>query len=270
MRAYGRTMHRERRINRRQQGDLGEASAIEWLTCQGATVFIPFGHSPDVDLVAEVGGQLLRIQVKTSTYRETTKDGDDRWGVLICTNGGNQSWTGVTKYFDPSRVDALFVLAGDGRRWFMPSREVEGRRSLRVGGLKYSEYEVERGRPILELVYGDRPALDSESDPGERRSRRVGLGCKPSALALSGFDSHLPHSDRAELPSAAAPAAATDVPVVERGTAPHGQTRVSGTRQIVIPKRAFEAAGLERGDRLKAFPAGAGEVRFVRVARERR
>jgi bifunctional DNA-binding transcriptional regulator/antitoxin component of YhaV-PrlF toxin-antitoxin module len=60
------------------------------------------------------------------------------------------------------------------------------------------------------------------------------------------------------------------VPVVERGTAPHGQTRVSGNRQIVIPKRAFQAAGLERGDRLKAFPAGTGEVRFVRVAREGR
>jgi hypothetical protein len=186
-------MNRERRINRRQQGDLGEASAIEWLTRQGATVFIPFGHSPDVDLLADVEGRLLRIQVKTSTFRETTQRGEDRWSVLICTNGGNRSWTGVTKYFDASRIDALFVLTGDGRRWFMPSREVEGRRSLRVGGLKYSEFEVDAGEPILELVYRGSRALDSESDSGERRSRRVGLGCKPSALALSGFDSHLPH-----------------------------------------------------------------------------
>jgi hypothetical protein len=263
-------MHRERVINRRQQGDLGEASAIEWLTRQGATVFSPFGHSPDVDLVADVEGRLLRIQVKTSTFRETTKAGEDRWGVLICTNGGNQSWTGVAKYFDPSRADALFVLTGDGRRWFMPSREVEGRRSLRLGGVKYSEFEVEPDRPILELVYGGGRALDCESDSGERRSRRVGLGCKPSALALSGFDSHLPHSNQAESRSVAAPLPPTELPAVERGTAPHGQTRVSGNRQIVIPKRAFEAAGLERGDRLKAFPAGAGEVRFVRVARERR
>jgi hypothetical protein len=263
-------MNRERRINRRQQGDLGEASAIEWLTRQGATVFIPFGHSPDVDLLADVEGRLLRIQVKTSTFRETTQRGEDRWSVLICTNGGNRSWTGVTKYFDASRIDALFVLTGDGRRWFMPSREVEGRRSLRVGGLKYSEFEVDAGEPILELVYRGSRALDSESDSGERRSRRVGLGCKPSALALSGFDSHLPHWTQPERPPAVEPGPPARVPVVEGGTAPHGQTRVSGNRQIVIPKRAFEAAGLERGDRLKAFPVGAGEVRFVRVAREGR
>ena len=47
-------MHRERLINRRQQGDLGEASAIEWLTSVGAMVLIPFGHSPNYDLVAEM------------------------------------------------------------------------------------------------------------------------------------------------------------------------------------------------------------------------
>jgi len=38
---------KERLINCRQQGDLGEASAIEWLTRQGATVLVPLGHSPD-------------------------------------------------------------------------------------------------------------------------------------------------------------------------------------------------------------------------------
>jgi hypothetical protein len=57
----------ERQINPRQQGDLGEASAIEWLTSVGATLLVPLGHSPDFDLVAEATGRLLRIQVKTSS-----------------------------------------------------------------------------------------------------------------------------------------------------------------------------------------------------------
>ncbi len=56
----------DRLINRRQQGDLGEASAIEWLTRQGATVSAPLGHSPDYDMIAEIDGRLLRVQVKTS------------------------------------------------------------------------------------------------------------------------------------------------------------------------------------------------------------
>lgn len=33
----------------RQQGDLGELSAMEWLTSKGAAVFKPVFHSPDID-----------------------------------------------------------------------------------------------------------------------------------------------------------------------------------------------------------------------------
>lgn len=142
-------MRRKRLINRRQQGDLGEASAVEWLTANGATVFSPLGHSPDIDLIAELGGGILRIQVKTSTHRQ-----DSVYTTMIATNGGNQSWTGVTKYFDPRRCDALFVLAGDGRRWFIPSAAVEGRRAINLGGPKYSEFEIAPGTAIEALVYG--------------------------------------------------------------------------------------------------------------------
>ena len=104
----------DRLINRRQQGDLGEASAIEWLTRQGATVSVPLGHSPDYDLIAELEGRLLRVQVKTSTQTASTPDGHRRCPVMIATNGGNQSWTGTTKRFDPTKVEALFVVLGDG------------------------------------------------------------------------------------------------------------------------------------------------------------
>src|SRR5436190_390429 len=101
-------MVKERLINRREQGDLGEASAVEWLVSKRAKVLIPFGHSPDYDLVAEIEGKLLRIQVKTSTYVEVTPNGHHRYALQIATNGGNQSWSGVAKRFNPSRFDFLF------------------------------------------------------------------------------------------------------------------------------------------------------------------
>jgi Holliday junction resolvase-like predicted endonuclease len=83
----------ERRINRRQQGDLGEASAIEWLTQAGYKVLFPLFHSPDYDLVAEDRSRkFLRVQVKTSCRFER-----GRWVVAVCTKGGNQSWSGVVK-----------------------------------------------------------------------------------------------------------------------------------------------------------------------------
>ncbi|HEX8065026.1 MAG TPA: group I intron-associated PD-(D/E)XK endonuclease [Thermoleophilaceae bacterium] len=127
----------------REQGDLGELSAVEWLGYRGAAVAIPFGHSPDWDLVAELDGRLLRVQVKTSGFRQ-----GDRWQVRVCTRGGNQSWNRVAKLFDPSRCDFLFALVADGRRWFIPSEALDGRTAIVLGGPKYSEFEVERGRPF--------------------------------------------------------------------------------------------------------------------------
>jgi PD-(D/E)XK nuclease superfamily protein len=145
---------RERLINRRRQGDLGEASAIEWLTSKGALVWTPLGHSPDVDLIAEVDGHLLRIQVKTTTHEWRGGAGERRWCASVVTNGGNQSWTGVAKRFDPEKVDYLFVLVGDGRRWLIPAADVEATTTVRLGGRKYSESEIEPGASIVEAVYG--------------------------------------------------------------------------------------------------------------------
>src|SRR3954468_24354038 len=91
---------RDRAVNRRVQGDIGELSAMEWLASKNAAVWVPFTHSPHVDLMAEWDEGLVRVQEKTSTYRGS-KPRHDRWHISIATNGGNRSWSGVTKQFDP-------------------------------------------------------------------------------------------------------------------------------------------------------------------------
>ena len=130
------------RISPRDQGDIGERSAAIWLLDAGARVFVPFGHSPDTDLVAEMDGRLVRVQVKTSTV--LAKNG--RYHVSLATRGGNQSWNGLVKRFSAARCDFLFVLVADGRRWFIPSAAVDGGSQIVVGGPKYALYEVARGR----------------------------------------------------------------------------------------------------------------------------
>jgi hypothetical protein len=142
-------------MHARQQGDIGEASAIQWLVFQGFAVGIPFGHSPDWDLVAEMDGRLVRVQVKTCTrlIRET-----GRWSVTICTRGGNQSWNGLVKRLDASRCDFLFVHVGDGRRWFIPADHLEGSTTVNLGGPKYAEFEVESGDPLPVRTRLDRAA----------------------------------------------------------------------------------------------------------------
>ena len=118
-------------------------SAIDWLSGQGYRVWIPLGHSPDIDLIATHGTDTLRIEVKTSTRAR-----GDGWIVMLCTRGGNQSWSGVSKLFDSARCDYLFVLVGDGRRWFIPTTALEATSGIMLGGSKYDRFEVESGRPI--------------------------------------------------------------------------------------------------------------------------
>jgi PD-(D/E)XK nuclease superfamily protein len=131
-------------VNPRRQGDLGEYSAVEWLGSRGYPVWIPFGHSPDVDLVTRIEGRLIGVQVKTSTFQRGR-----RFEVTVCTRGGNQSWSGLVKNFSRARCDWLFVLVADGRRWFIPSEEVGGATVIVLGGPKYAAYEVESGRPLI-------------------------------------------------------------------------------------------------------------------------
>jgi hypothetical protein len=225
------------RLKPRQQGDLGELSAMEWLTGKGACVFKPVFHSPDVDLVADLGGRLIAIEVKTSTHVRA----EGRWGVLISTRGGNQSWNGTTKYFDPARCDFVFVHVGDGRRWFIPTGALECRSGLTLGGPKYAEFEIEQGWELVDTK------LESTAPPGERRSWRAGPVCKIGASVLSEFDSHLPH-----LP--------------ERAGGPACSTTVSANHQVTIPTAAFGRAGLRVGERLSVEADGAGRIILSRMS----
>jgi PD-(D/E)XK nuclease superfamily protein len=127
----------------RRQGDAGELSAINWLFSAGADVYVPLFTDADVDLIADFGGHVDRVQVKTSTYWR-----ENRWEVMLATRGGNQSWSGRVKVLDPSRCDRLFVHVGEGRRWYIPAKVLGGSTHIVLGGPKYATYEIEPGEPL--------------------------------------------------------------------------------------------------------------------------
>jgi hypothetical protein len=232
-----------RQANPRRQGDIGELAAMHWLASQGAHVYIPIGHSPDVDLIADFGGSPLKVQVKTSVSTER-----GRYRVHVCTMGGNQSWNGVVKLLEPDRYDFLFVLVGDGRSWFIPSHAVGGRRAILLGGPKYSEFEIEPSRPLSQSLHRSGSlTLESESRAGEYPSGQRTRSVKPSPLGLRRFESCLPH------PGAIRPH--------RTGT----RTTISPQHKITIPFRPFREAGLLVGDRLSAQAAGPGRVVLTRI-----
>ncbi len=233
---------RARAVNRRVQGDIGELSAMEWLASQGATVWTPSNHSPHVDLMAEWDDKLIRVQVKTSTFHGAIKSGEERWKIAIATNGGNRSWTGLTKKFDPAKVDCLFVLVGDGRRWFIPAHLVEAARSIALGGIKYSEFEIDRGTPFEQLVY---PGGDSNTIPA------FTLGeCQSGQMDLTVNQAAMPTQVRILPPPS---------------TTTTRQVLLRPKRQVTFPKAPCEEAGIAAGDRLRVRVEGPGRVVFEKI-----
>jgi Holliday junction resolvase-like predicted endonuclease len=231
------------KLKPRQQGDIGELSAMEWLASKGAHIYVPVGHSPDVDLIADLNGLVLRVEVKTASHRTAA----GRWAVQISTRGGNQSWNGTAKYFDGKRCDYLFVHVGDGRRWFMPSGAVEARAGLLLGGPKYSGYEIERGRPLKALV---RDAGLNSGQPGEYRSGQTGRPVK--ALAQP--------SEVRILPPPLASSRRVRPTNYERKPGQRGEAVINQKRRITIPQRPFFEAGFENGGRVRVRAVGPGRM----------
>lgn len=222
---------------------------MEWLASRGATVWVPFNHSPHVDLMAEWNDRLIRVQVKTSTFRAPVKSGEERWRISIATNGGNRSWTGLAKKFDPTRVDYLFVLVGDGRRWFIPAPNVEAARSIALGGTKYSEFEVERGTPFEALIYGGPTAnriADVSPLPGECQSGQMDLTVNQAAM----------------------PTQVRILPPPSPSTTVTRQILLRPKRQATFPKAPCEAAEILPGDRLRVFSDGPGRLVFEKIDAE--
>jgi hypothetical protein len=236
------------RLKPREQGDMGELSAMEWLANKGAHIYVPVGHSPDIDLIAEVGGLVIRVEVKTATHR--IRPG--RWDVHISTKGGNQSWNGVTKYFDRERCDFLFVHVGDGRRWFIPSGAIDARTGMVLGGPKYSEYEVQRGQPLAAV--SEKAGLNSMA-PGEYPSGQRTAPVKRQAHAFGGSNPPSPISS----PRRVTPTN------YERKPGQRGEAQINQKRRITIPQRAFFQAGFENGGRVRVRAVGPGRILVEQV-----
>lgn len=245
---------RKRLINRSHQGDLGEASAIDWFTRLGGVVFTPVGHSPDVDLIVILDGHPSRIQVKTSTQTSRTPSGNSRFPVRIATSGGNQSWNGRPKPVDPDDFDFLFALTGGGRRWCIPVAALEAGSTITLGGSKYAEFEIEPAAPIAPLAYTDEPCLESQRRLGEypsgQRMATVNRPAQPSQVRILPPPSTRPKFRRSRH---------------ERILGQTGQAVINQKRRVTIPQSAVLAAGFREGDRVRAIAGGYGRILIERA-----
>lgn len=217
---------------------------MEWLASKGAHIYVPVGHSPDVDLIALVKTQIFRVEVKTSTYRNS----GGRWQVKIATSGGNQSWNGLVKHFDRNRCEYLFAHVGDGRRWFIPTGALDSKSSMLLGGPKYAEFEIDRGPPLD--TDPEEPGLQSCRSPGEYRSGQT--GCAVNAVALS-FGGSNP-------PSPITAARRVKPTAYERKLGQNGEAVINQKRRLTIPQLPFFEAGLANGGKVRVRADGPGRI----------
>lgn len=128
----------QKQKNSKKQGDVGLAIAIAWFVENGYNVSIPLTDSQDYDLVVETRNKLSRVQIRTTYHKKPT----GFYGVNLLVSGGNRSGTGKIKFFDPERVDYLFVVTETRDKYFIPSSHIAARRQLVLGD-KYALYKVE-------------------------------------------------------------------------------------------------------------------------------
>jgi hypothetical protein len=185
----------------------------------------------------------------------TTPEGHARSAVTLATSGGNRSWNGIGKKVDPNRFDYLFVLTGDGRRWFIPSTMLEARSSITLGGAKYAEFEIEPGGSIDDLVYGVDPSIESRAASGEypsgQRMATVNRPALPSQVRI--------------LPPPFRPRPGFSPSKYERSLGRGGQAIINQKRRVTLPQKACIEAGLQQDDRLLVRSEGDGRVVLERI-----
>lgn len=121
--------------NPRVRGDAGLGIAIAYFTRIGLRVAIPLTDSQRYDLIIDDDERLQRVQVHTTTRRR-----GHGYEVGLSTIGGNKSQF-ITKLFDPSAYEWLFVVCGDTTAYLIPTSAITARYSILLAR-KYEPYRL--------------------------------------------------------------------------------------------------------------------------------
>lgn len=122
-------------VNSKKQGDAGVGAAIGYFTSHGYCVNIPLTDSQEYDLVVDINGVLLKVQVKTSTQLSPSGN----YMAQLSVKGGNKSGSSVKK-FDGTAVDYLFILTPI-QMYFIPTKDLANANKITLG-MKYDQYIV--------------------------------------------------------------------------------------------------------------------------------
>ncbi|HEX2906540.1 MAG TPA: group I intron-associated PD-(D/E)XK endonuclease [Phototrophicaceae bacterium] len=122
-----------------RQGDVGVAIAIAWFAQNGYPPLKPLTENLPYDLGVDMGDKICRVQVRTTYHKNKAGNYEVHLRVL----GGNRSGTGLTTYFDPAKVEYLFVVTEIGEKYLIPSTDIMCKSTITLCDEKYAQYRVE-------------------------------------------------------------------------------------------------------------------------------
>lgn len=100
-------------MNTKRYGNIGEAVAISSFVKRGIPVYLPFGDNERSDLIAEFGGKLNRIQVKTAC-----KSHDEKV-IFDLTSSTMHRKNGTRHKYSTNEVDYFFCYNADRDKSYM-------------------------------------------------------------------------------------------------------------------------------------------------------
>ena len=108
----------------KQIGNIGEIKTIAKFVELGIPVYLPFGDNEKADIVADFGGKLNRIQVKTSCKAE---DGKMIFSLVSSTV---HRQNGVKHIYTDDEID-YFATFWDNQVYVVPVNETSSKKVLR-------------------------------------------------------------------------------------------------------------------------------------------
>ena len=130
----------------KERGQRSEAAILNELVCRGVTVLRPFGDDERYDLVADVRGELHRVQVKTGRMENGRVQFDTRSSTVHTQQGEKRGYEGdieVFAVYSPDLDDSFVVPVEEAPKTTMGLRvETAAKESPRTNHA--ADYRLER------------------------------------------------------------------------------------------------------------------------------
>lgn len=145
------------KLTSKQKGNLTELQCITALCAAGCHISIPYGENSRYDLIADYKGQLLKIQVKTSSLVNK----DEANAIQFSCRSSYVNCSGVKNIKYTEQEIDFFATFWEGKCYLVPIKECSSSKTLRfncpksgqIKGISFAEdYELNKQLKKLEEV----------------------------------------------------------------------------------------------------------------------